>query len=298
MQKAFDIVPGGTWLNYALQRTVGGYRNPQRVIDGLIQSDFLVQAEYFAELGFPLAGARLVEIGTGWFPTFPICYGLCGAAACTTFDINRHIKPALTFAMLRRLEHHLPAIAAAGRTSLAQVGERYERLRGASTVEQLLERAHVEYRAPADFTSSKLAGDSVDVVFSNSVLEHVPADVIRLFMRESTRVLRPGGLVVHDVNCGDHYAYFDRTITQVHYLRYGDAQWRRWNSRALYQNRLRATDFVHMATEAGLEICRYVARARPELMEEIRGIKLPDEFRGYTVEELAPTSVALVGRKP
>jgi hypothetical protein len=117
-------------------------------------------------------------------------------------------------------------------------------------------------------------------------------------MVESVRVLRKGGLIVHDVNCGDHYAYFDRSISQVHYIRFDDDQWRRWNSRILYQNRLRAIDFVRMAEEAGFDIQMQIARAKTELVNELKGIKIPPRFEGYTLEELAPTSLALVGRKP
>ena len=37
-------------------------------------------------------------------------------------------------------------------------------------------------------------------------------------MREAFRVLRPGGLSIHSVNCADHYAYFDHNVSPINYL--------------------------------------------------------------------------------
>ena len=51
--------------------------------------------------------------------------------------------------------------------------------------------------------------------------------------------------------CGDHYAYFDRTITQIHYLRYSDLHFSLWNNSLQYQNRMRANEFIEIA-----ESCR------------------------------------------
>src|SRR3546814_14080227 len=49
--------------------------------------------------------------------------------------------------------------------------------------------------------------------------------------REAMRILAPGGIMFHSVNCGDHYAYVDRSIHQLHYLKYSDRQWRFWEDR-------------------------------------------------------------------
>jgi SAM-dependent methyltransferase len=83
----------------------------------------------------------------------------------------------------------------------------------------------VRYHAPADAASTPLPSRSIDVVFSNSVLEHVPSDVVLSCFAEARRVLRPDGVMFRSVNCGDHYAYVDRSITQVHYLQFSDEEW-------------------------------------------------------------------------
>src|SRR3546814_2278132 len=69
----------------------------------------------------------------------------------------------------------------------------------------------IDYHAPADAASTALGDGEVDVVFSNSVLEHVPEAAIDTMYREAMRILAPGGIMFHSVNCGDHYAYVDRS---------------------------------------------------------------------------------------
>src|SRR5206468_11368645 len=128
------------------------------------------------------------------------------------------------------------------------------------------------------------------------VLEHVSPEGIGQVMRESARILRPGGLAIHSVNCGDHYAYFDRSITMVNYLTYSEGAWHRWNNRMLYQNRLRPNDFVRMIERSGMKVVLQRSTPRPELLAALPALKIAAEFRGYAAEQLASTSIDLVAQ--
>ena len=156
----------------------------------------------------------------------------------------------------------------------------------------------VSYHAPSDASDTKLPDASLDAVFSNSVLEHVPGPIIERCFTEARRILRPGGIVFHSVNCGDHYAYVDRSISQLHYLRYSDAAWKRWNNEFLYQNRLRAIDFTTMAKDAGFTIELDTSRPHPTRLAELAKIEVHPDFGRYSREQLAITSIDFIGRKP
>jgi SAM-dependent methyltransferase len=235
-------------------------------------------------------------VGTGWFPTLPICYWLAGARSCRTFDVTRHLNSKMTFRMLRRLEHHLPAIAEGSFRPLGKVRAAYSLLCAAKTTEQLLRSAKIEYLAPHDAAASGLPDSSVDVVFSNSVLEHVPNDAILRIMRETRRILRKGGLAIHSANCGDHYAYFDRSITPVNYLTYPERQWSKWNNSLLYQNRLRPSDFIDLAEQSGLRIVLHKSKPNPQLLSVLPTLAIAPEFQRYPPEQLASTSVDFVAQ--
>ena len=295
VQKTLSLVPGGIAVNDYLQQTLGELRRFDQQVASRV-SDWTISLGHMRELGGAPEGLSLLEIGAGWMPVLPTCYALAGAARCRTFDLNRHISARLTFRMIRQLERHLPEIACAAGRSEADVDRAYRRLRDAVSLEDLLARASVEYLAPADASATALPPASVDVVFSNAVLEHVPSAAIRAIMRETRRLLRPGGLAIHSVNCGDHFAYFDPNITAINYLKYSDRHWSLWNSRILYQNRLRPSDFLTMAARAGLAVVLEKWRPRPDLLAALPRMRIASVFRRYPPEQLCSTSLDFVAR--
>jgi Methyltransferase domain len=296
-QKTLSIAPGGVRINDLLQRRLGGMRDFRRHVTSKVVDDWVVLASYMEELGVGLRGLRYVEIGTGWFPTLPVCYALAGAREVVTFDLNRHLDGRLSLTMVAMIESLLPAIAEAGGRRLGEVEAAYREIGEATTVEELFRRARIDYHSPADAAASGLPDDSVDVVFSNSVLEHVPGPDIGRMMKESRRILRTGGLAIHCANCGDHYAYFDRTITPINYLTYSERDWAFWNNRLLYQNRLRPIDFIQLAEDAGLEVILRKTQPRADLLALLPQMKVASEFSPYPAEELCCTSVGFAARK-
>src|SRR3546814_12639189 len=110
--------------------------------------------------------------------------------------------------------------------------------------------------------------------------------------REAMRILAPGGIMFHSVNCGDHYAYVDRSIHQLHYLKYSDRQWRFWDNAFLYQNRLRAHCFVDSEAERGFDIELNPAKARPERLRQLSGVPVHPPFAAIPPAKLCLPRVA------
>ncbi len=285
-------------MNDQLQQCLGGLRNFDHTIEDKVVNDWLVLVANLKEMGAGVRGLDFVEVGTGWIPVLPVCFSLAGASSCTTIDVTRHMNAGMTFRMMAKLEEYLPRIAGAVEASLEDTRAAYQALRQAASLEELLQRARIRYLSPGDARASGLAEESVDIVFSNNVFEHVPADALDGILRESRRILRPGGVSIHSANCADHYAYFDRNITFVNYLAYSERQWRFWNNPLQYQNRLRPQDFAGLAERAGLEVKLYKMRVRPELRPSLEKMTIAPEFRHYSAEQLCSTSVLVGGRKP
>lgn len=305
VQKVLGLLPAGAHLHFALQRRLGGLRSFEREF-ALKLEDWALMARQLAEAGTDIRGARMLEVGTGWYPTLPLACYLAGAAGVDTFDLSRHWKRVLTGDCVRALGARLGAIEEVSGATLAEVEARHERVLGALDAQGGLlgvaltaaTDGALRYHAPADATCTGLDPGSVDVVFSNSVLEHVPLDVITALYREAMRVLRPGGLMFHSVNCGDHYAYVDRNIHQLNYLRYSDREWHFWNNRFLYQNRLRAHVFVDEAVAAGFDVVLDTSHPRPQRLEQLAAMEVHPQFRGIPPERLCITTVDFIGRKP
>ncbi len=300
MQKALGVVPGGEWLHYRLQRRFGGLRQFEKELETKVD-DWRIMVRRLSDAGMPIAGIDLLEVGTGWYPTFPFACYLGGARRIETVDLNRHLKPDLVRACLTGLRRHVPEIARLCDVDERAVVERYEamssKLSGACDLEAISAGA-IRYRAPGDATRTGLPAASIDCIFSNSVLEHVPPDAIDAMYGESMRILRPGGVMFHSVNCGDHYAYVDSRISQLNYLKFSDRAWRFWNNAFLYQNRLRANEFVDRAVAAGFGIDLDTGRPHERRLAELASIDIDPMFLAIERERLCITSVDLIARKP
>jgi SAM-dependent methyltransferase len=294
-QKGLSHMPCGGALNTYLQRYLGGLRHFDQEVEGKI-GDWLLAMEYIHEVGASVENADMVEIGTGWFPTLPVCFALAGMNSCETYDLNPQLHPKMTFAMLRLLGGHIPRIAGCARRPITAVRQDYEYLMGSRSLGELLGRARIRYHAPADASQTGLNDNSVDLVFSNSVLEHIPQHTIVNLFRESQRFLKPGGLAVHAVNCGDHYAYFDKKISAINYLQYSSAEWRLWNNDLLFQNRLRPRDFLEIAKQTQFDILTTKQKLNAKLSACLGRMKIAPEFAEYAREELACTTIDFVAQ--
>lgn len=299
LQKVLGWMPGGDELHFQLQRRFGGLRDFNREFDIKV-SDWEIMVARLAESGIPVSGQRLFEIGSGWYPTFPLACYLAGAKRVVSVDLNRHMRPKLLLACAQRLGQCVTQIAKAVDGDVGEIRARHARMLEKLTTSGNLAAATdgvVEYHAPMDATRTGFAENQFDCIFSNSVLEHVPPDVIDAMYVEALRILDANGVMFHSVNCGDHYAYVDRSIHQLHYLRYSDAQWTRWNNAFLYQNRMRAHVFVERAEDLGFQILLNTAKPSELRMQQLASTPVHAQFAGIPPERLCITSVDFIARK-
>ncbi|MFN0185172.1 MAG: class I SAM-dependent methyltransferase [Aquabacterium sp.] len=249
------------------------------------------------DAGISVAGRSVLEIGTGWLPVFPVCFLLAGAREVHTFDLRRHMRDDARATVLTHIEPLLGEIAQGSGEPEPVVRGRWQALRQQASTGAATDLG-IRYHAPADASATGLPDGSVDLIVSNSVLEHVSPTVLHPLMRESARLIGESGHVLHSVNCGDHYAYFDRRISPIHYLRFSNADWRRWNNDILYQNRLRPSDFIQAARSSGLEILHDIQTVRHALMQQSPPPVIAEAFRHYSEEDLCTTSVTFLARLP
>ena len=297
VQKSLSLVPGGVRLNTQLQNTLGGMRDFDRNV-GIKVSDWAGSMGYLADGGFRVTGARLMEIGTGWHPALPLCFFLAGAGSVTTFDIVKLLDGKVTFRLLDSLEKRLPEIADASGQPSSTVRARFAEMRESRTIGELLRKCCIHYHAPADARATGMEANSFDLAYSNSVLEHVPRESIAQMMKESFRVLVPGGMAMHNVGCNDHYAFFDKSISFINFLQYGERDWRLWNNSLQYQNRMRAPEFVELATEAGFEVVQRRTHVRAGTREALAHLRIAPEFQRFSEDELVATTSDFIVRKP
>jgi SAM-dependent methyltransferase len=292
-QRIFSGMPATDRVYRSIQRSVGRLRspNPQPYVDA---STAILEAIGDEGIG----GLHTMEIGTGWNLNLPIALYLLGAGPCTTIDANRHCTRAEA---QRSADALVDALRTAFRDDaevVAAIDERWRAFK-AGPWDDSIRRAGITYRAPGDARDSGLASRTCDLVFSRATLQHIPPEVLRGVFAETARVLRPGGSFWHRLGLCDQFSLFDPSISRIHYLRYSDEEWERIaGNRYAYANRLRLSDFVQLAEDAGFVVEVIRRRVDDKAIADARTAGVHPDFAGRTDEDIGTVSADLLGKLP
>lgn len=295
-----SVAPFGSRLYRRLQDVLGTSRLDVNADYGYGSKPVLVRD--LQKHGIDLTRSDILEIGTGWHAVLPLLLSLAGARSITTIDMNpwltaESLDEALSslHGIADRIETDLGVPATATRETLARMREE---LREAS-VHDVLRGARITYRAPLNLMQSGWPDGSFDVAISTNVLEHIPPETLRQLQTELRRIVRPGGVVLHLVNPGDHFAV-DPRITTVNFVRYSPAVWRMIGGwRLAYHNRLRCIDYVKLLESAGFVVEGREARLDERALDAVRTgrIRPHRTFAGYRDTELCEDLITIVARR-
>jgi SAM-dependent methyltransferase len=157
-------------------------------------------------------------------------------------------------------------------------------------VKYLLELCRIEYMAPADAAHTNLPDKSVDVHVSHFAFEHIPPEILKEILLEGGRIIKPGGLFINTVDYQDHFAVYTNTIHRLNFLRYGDEEWKKYNSnKYTYVNRMRHEDFLDLFAELGHEIIYMEAPQDESIKKLLDGgrIKLDKKYQARSKDMLS-----------
>lgn len=153
----------------------------------------------------------------------------------------------------------------------------------------LMEDFNIHYEAPMDAATTNLPDKSIDLIVSNATLEHVPKDSIRRILKESYRILKPGGVLSHSIDYKDHWAYTDSSLSYYDFLKYNEKEWKYKNPDLNYQNRLRHRDYEELFISEGFKIVMNNPFQPSEKDKNmLKNLKVNEYFEtNYTFEELS-----------
>lgn len=233
-------------------------------------------------LALPLGEATFFEFGAGADLVGALTFHAMGVERQVLVDRNPLARPYLLEDALEKVRRLGPALGFA----------RVPDLRGLRPGPELLDALRaglgIEYRAPADARATGLPAEAVDVVTSNSTLEHVPVDELGPLLSECRRILRPEGWMCMRVDYEDHYGYFDPRVSPYQFLYYSDREWAKYSPALHYQNRLRHSDYLRVFEALGLEVVeqrRLMADART--LDQLDRSRLDARFRDCDPSDLS-----------
>ncbi len=252
------------------------------------------------EGGGRIAGSTCLEIGTGWRPFLPFILHLLGAERVTTWDVHPWLTRRYAQETSEVLGGFLDQIARDAGVPAAIVQKRYRwASRPAGSLKDLLELYNVDYRCPADAANTGLGEESIDVVCSTNVLEHIRPEVLSAIHRESGRILKSEGVAVHRIDPSDHFRFVDRSITGANFVQFSAEEWHWYGGSGLgYHNRLRSVEHREMMEAAGFAILCDRRRRDEQAFENFcqRTLSVHKDFSHFSPDELAEIHISLAAR--
>lgn len=229
-------------LGYAAWRRLrlfvhGDMANPDYALD--------VVAAHLEMLGLSsVKGMTLLELGPGdSIGTGVIAHGL-GCRKSILVDVGAFSK--------RNVEIYRELADKAAARGLFALN-----LTAIDTWDDLVDVCSIDYKTNGLESLRKLSAESVEVSFSQAVLEHVRLREVLETLKELYRVTKVGGMTSHRIDLRDHLG------GGLNHLRFSEHAWEReWFAGAgFYTNRIRASEWLRLFSEVGWEV-RSATRTR------------------------------------
>lgn len=149
-----------------------------------------------------------------------------------------------------------------------------------TSINEMLNYCNAEYYTDGLESLKKIADKSVDLVFSQAVLEHIPKNEFYETFIEIHRILKDDGICSHEIDLRDHLA------NGLNNLRFSEKFWESkfMSSSGFYTNRLRKSEMIEYFKKSGFNVT---------IMNETRWKKVPIDrsklygpFKSYSDDDL------------
>lgn len=151
-----------------------------------------------------LENKTCMEIGSGWVLSHALVCYLLGAKRVIATDIFPCAQPKALQTAIGGMVTSIPRDLLAPFSKHELVRDRIDQLQKIKNFNfNELEKIGIEYRSPIDLSKESI-GESVDFIYSNSVLEHVPKGAVRSLLANLNEHLNAGGTMLHAIHLEDH----------------------------------------------------------------------------------------------
>ncbi len=234
------------------------------------------------------------EFGAGYDLIIPIIFSYAGIKSITCVDIKDKVSAYLISNIVDRLKSHKDL------KELTDINNHsYDTITKSNVKEILKNNFRINYIAPMDASKTNFPDEHLDLIVTNATFEHIPLNSIKDILKESYRILKPGGVFSNIIDYKDHWAYTDSRLSYYNYLKYSPKKWKFLNPSLNYQNRLRHKDYIELFESAGFKL-KYILPRYPTEEEKnaLSNLKIDDYFKSkYTIEELEILSGIFVATK-
>jgi len=120
----------------------------------------------------------------------------------------------------------------------------------AGNIDTLLNDNNIEYLTNGLEGLKKIKTDSIDFLFSNAVLEHIPINIFVEMQQEIYRIIKPTGIISHRIDLRDHIG------GGLNNLRFSNKVWESnlFKKSGFYTNRLRFYQLIKIFKDSGFDV--------------------------------------------
>jgi hypothetical protein len=257
-----------------IRRRVFGYPPDIKKVELTIKRYERIKAG-LDKLGSPIEGATILEIGSGWFPIIPILLARDGAKKVFMSDLNIHMDDITFRETAAYLKHYFPN------------DDYIQKITNFSSLP-------IEYLAP--FNVADLNDNSIDIITSNTVLEHIlRSDIYNLFSSLRSKVSDYGSMV-HLVDHSDHFEHFDKSISRIQFLTWNEEKHALINYLIKDgENRMRHQEYHQVFKDSGFDVINEEVDLHDETLERVKTLSLVYPYSKMLPEQLAVlTSIYLL----
>ena len=292
VQKGISFLPFKTHINQFFQRRgTGAISLDDQHFGwkiGHAQDHLALWQKHFPNLD--RSSAKVIELGTGWYPIVPGYFWLHGVNSMDSLDLYPWISAEHCQTTAKKfVEWH-----SSGQLQPFLGGvdtDRWSKLEQAAKKTMPLESflSMIGLRTLVGDATSKIAGmhESYEFICSNNTLEHILEAPLIAILKHFKGLLSHGGGSSHFIDLSDHFGHFDRSITTYNFLKFSPLQWRLIDNDIQPQNRLRWPQYLDIFTRLGYSVVE--AEVRPGSLDELRKVKVHSSFAGLSEAELAIT---------
>ena len=129
-----------------------------------------------------------------------------------------------------------------------------EKISLVQSIEEVKKNYDIEYIAPYNVEQLKIKNFIFDACISSNTFEHLPLEELRKTLTILKSIVKKNGIISAVIDYSDHYCHTDNTIGPLNFLKYSNKDWEKYNTKYLFQNRLRHQDYRKLFKETGYKI--------------------------------------------
>lgn len=239
-------------------------------------------------------GSKLLELGTGWMHWEALTTRLFFKIQADLYDVwdNRQLDALKSY--LTQLLRSLGKLPNFDKAELSRADSLAAQILESRNFEDLYKLLGFRYILDPQGKLENLPDNTYDVVVSAGVFEHLPRAGVPDYIRQTHRVLKPGGYALHSINTTDHLHLYDPSASAKNYLRFSDRRWKMlFENELQYINRLQRCEWMAIFEAAGF-VCVEESSARCDLSN----LNVAKQYQHMDKLSLETTAWHAVYRKP